>query len=210
MSSDAPKDFGGFLSSAQSCLPVPLGAISSSKSYSCSCSLLHRERKPLKLLQLCCTVCWNSSHQKGEEEKCLYLFKLIIEAPAEMWRQTERGDLICGVLLRKSIANLCIDFLLLAQNEAAVPKILFTGNVLRWDRQTSCDQLNSCSAAREHHREVKSSAALIMERFKPVNNMKKSLQKLHQNITSLFSGWAVSEVPWSAWRTCLALQWPIN
>lgn len=110
MSSDAPKDFGGFLSSAQSRLPVPLGAISSSKSYFCSCSLLRRERKPLKLLQLCCTVCGNSSHQKGEEEKCLYLFKLIIAAPAEMWRQTERGDLICGVLLRKSIANLCIDF----------------------------------------------------------------------------------------------------
>lgn len=143
--------------------------------YSCSCSLLCRERKPLKLLQLRCTVCWNSSHQKGEEEKCLYLFKLIIEAPAEMWRQTERGGLICGILLRKSIANLCIDFLLLAQNEAAVPKVLFTGNVLQWDRQTTCDQLSSCSAAREHHREVKSSAALIMGRFKPINNMKKSL-----------------------------------
>lgn len=208
MSSDAPKDFGGFLSSAWSRLPVPLGAISSSKSYSCSCSLLRRERKPLKLLQLRCTVCWNSSHQKGEEEKCLYLFKLIIEAPAEMWRQTERGDLICGVLLRKSIANLCIDFLLLAENEAAVPKIHFTGNVLQWDRQTTCDQLKSCSAAREHHRKVKSSAALIMERFKPVNKMKKSLQKLYQNITSLFSGWAASEVPWSAHGTCLALGQP--
>lgn len=112
-----------------------------------------------------------------------------------MWRQTERGDLICGVLLRKSIANLCIDFLLLAQNEAAVPKILFTGNVLQWDRQTTCDQLNSCSTAREHHREVKSSAALRMGMFKPVNNVKKSLQKLYQNIMSLFASWAVSEGP---------------
>ena len=90
----------------------------------------------------------------------MYLFKLIIEAPAEMRRQTERGELICGVLLRKSIANLRIDFLLPAQNEAAVPKILLTGNVLRWDRRTTCKQLNSCSAAREHHREVKSSSTL--------------------------------------------------
>lgn len=154
MSSDAPKDFGGCFSSARSRLPVPLGSISSSKSYSCSCSLLHRERKPLKLLQLRCTVCWNSSHRKGKEEKCLYLFKLIIETPAEMWGQTERGDLICGVLLRKSIANLCIDFLLPVQNEAAVPKILLTGNVLQWDRQTTHEQLNSSSAAREHHQRL--------------------------------------------------------
>lgn len=175
MSSDAPEDFGGCLSAARSCLPVPLGAISSSKSYSCSCSLLRRERKPLKLLQLHCTICWNSSRQKGEEEKCLYLFKLIIEAPAEMWRQTERGDLICGVLLRKSIANLCIDFLLPVQNEAAVPKILLTGNVLRWDRQTTCEQLSSFSSAREHHGEVKSSTALKMRRSKPVNNRRNSL-----------------------------------
>lgn len=101
----------------------------------------------------------------------MYLFKLIIEAPAEMRRQTQRGDLICGVLLKKSIADLRINFLLLAQNEAAVPKILLTGNVLQWDRQTTCKQLNSCSAAREHRGEVKSSTTLKMGRSKPVNNM---------------------------------------
>lgn len=95
-----------------------------------------------------------------------------------MRRQTQRGDLICGVLLKKSIADLCIDFLLPAQNEAAVPKILLTGNVLQWDRQTTCEQLNSCSAAREHNREVKSSTTLKVGRSKPVNNMTNWLQKL--------------------------------
>ena len=105
----------------------------------------------------------------------MYLFKLIIEARAEMRRQTASGDLICGVRLRKSIANLCIDFLLPAQSEAAVPKILLAGNVLQWDRQTASKQLNSRSAGREHHGEVKSSTALKMGRSKPVNNMRNSL-----------------------------------
>lgn len=157
MSSDAPKDFGGCLSSARSRLPVPLGAISSSKNYSCSCSAPHRERKPLKLLQLQCTACWKNWHQKGEK-KCLYLFKLIIEAPAEMWRQTDRWDLVCGVLFSKATANQCIDFLPPAQTEAALPEILFTGNVRWWDRRTG--RVNS-SIATEHHSRFKFSTASV-------------------------------------------------
>lgn len=80
-----------------------------------------------------------------------------------------------GYFLENRLLNLCIDFLLPVQNEAAVPKILLTGNVLRWDRQTTRKQLNSCSAAREQHGEVKSSIALKMGRSKPVNNMRNSL-----------------------------------
>lgn len=128
-----------------------------------------------------------------------------------MRRQTQRGDLICGVLLKKSIADLCIDFLLPAQNEAAVPKILLTGNVLQWDRQTTCEQLNSCSAAREHNREVKSSTTLKVGRSKPVNNMTNWLQKLflshHSSAFRLGSLWSFPDLregpvwPWSSPET---------
>lgn len=113
-----------------------------------------------------------------------------------MWRQAERGDLICGVLLRKSIANLCIDFLLPVQNEAAMPKILLTGNILRWNRQTTCEQLNSCcNAAREHHGEVKSSTALKMVMSKATNNMSNSLWKVLLRHHSFTFPRAVSKAP---------------
>lgn len=206
MSSDAPKDFGGCLSSARSRLPVPLGAISSSKNYSCSCSALHRERKPLKLLQLQCTACWNSWHQKGEEKECLYLFKLIIEAPAEMWRQTDRRDRICGVLLSKATADQCIDFLPPAQNEAALPEILLAGNVGWWDRTGRV----SSSIATEHHSGFTFSAASV-GRSKPLN-MSNSLQKfflLHQEkVKALLSSQAASEAPRPTWALsgCAAAQ----
>lgn len=62
-----------------------------------------------------------------------------------MWRQADRWDLICGVLFSKLIVKVCADFLLPAQNEAAMPKILLTGNVLQWDRNT--DRVNSSIAS---------------------------------------------------------------